>query len=163
MNVLTLLVFKRSPLISFSKPSLFFWFVYLSINLFIAVAATRRKLVLSGEYGLTNQFSYVYVLVFLSIYAPRCVLSECVQQLLYESQSLLRKCIHESVCYCSTPLDSWSQPTPVKQRENQMFEMKKKKEGICSDMCSKLPAQAAVDIWSLLIKQSIHFQRWWSD
>lgn len=58
MRVLTLFMFKWS-LISFSKRTLFLRFVYLSINLFIAVTAKRRKL-LSGECRLTSDRLYMF-------------------------------------------------------------------------------------------------------
>lgn len=174
---------KWSPLIPFSKHFSSDLFIYPLIYSLLSHKA--EKIVIGRALAHKSVLLYAaYVLVYLSIYARWCVLvCVCVflQQLLYESQSLLRKCIYESVCCCSTPLNCWYQLTPGKHGENSVdvsivWNGKKKKYmwnhithiahtyvSNMFKMSSKLQAQPAVNIWELLIKPSVHFQRWRSD
>lgn len=67
MNVLPRFIFIWSPLIFFSKQSLFLSFFNLSINSFIAVTVSREKMLLSGECWLPDQFSYRVHVCFCSV------------------------------------------------------------------------------------------------
>lgn len=120
---------------SLSKQSLFFRFVYLPINLFMSVdieveenVVIRRWLAYKAV-QLQYMHIHTYVLEFLSIYAPQCVVvTVCTSAAValwvtVTSSEMLRR-----VCCCSTPINCWSQ-TPGKQEENwlfPLFEMKKK-------------------------------------
>lgn len=75
MHASSLFTFRGSSVYS-SEPTLFLRFVYLSMNLFIAVTARQRKL-LSGEYGLPLDPLYVISNVCVCVSAPWCVSCSC--------------------------------------------------------------------------------------
>lgn len=131
----------------FSKQSPFFSrFVYLSINLFIAVTANQRKLLLLRLRGLTNQFSYIYICACFLKYICTLV---CVCECVYSCSSCFMNHSHSLgnayiwVCLLLQhfiklliPTDTWD----AQRKVNGSFSCLKWKQNICSDICPKLQA-----------------------